>query len=241
MADLVHPSRDQVVQRAVDYFDKIAYIWGGFPGTNTQCWCMNDGTTQTSSSGHQGVNSGPYIASDCSGYTSWCWFMKSHNTTGYWIPRRINRVKNGNTFEESFPGIQPGDVVVRDHWHVNPVTNYNYGSTGHVGIFVGNNTVLHCSTSNWQRTTSKHGMSRTIGTPATCAGYSGYVKWDDTEGTPYDPDDIDDPVNGWNNTDGLPGQTTTPDEFMDSGGFLPYVFQSQYIKRYKKMKHYRLY
>ena len=57
MADSVRPDRSQVVQRAVDYFDRIAYIWGGFPGTNTKCWCMNDNTTQTSPNDLQGVNS----------------------------------------------------------------------------------------------------------------------------------------------------------------------------------------
>lgn len=244
MAESVRPDRSQVVQRAVDYFDRIAYIWGGFPGTNTRCWCMNDNTTQTSPDGHGGVNSGPYIASDCSGYVSWCWFKRSHVGTGYWISsvgRYHPRATNGNTFEESFPGIQPGDAVIRERYYVNPVTGYPYNSSGHIGIYVGNNTILHCSSNHWQGTTSKHGMSRTQGDKSVCAGYQGYTSWDDTEGTPYDPDDVDDPVNDWNNTDGLPGEPTTPNKFMDSGAFLPWVYNQQYIKKYKKMKHYRLF
>lgn len=239
MADLVQPSRNQVVQRAVDYYDKIAYIWGVFPGTNTQCWCMNDNTTQKSTSGHGGVNSGPYIASDCSGYVSWCWFMRSHKGTGAWIQDAILRERDGNTFEEVFPYIQPGDAVVRERYYVNPVTGYTYKTSGHIGIYIGNNTILHCSSQHWQGTTSKHGMSKTTGTREVVAGYHGYVVWSDEITVPYDPDLIDDPVNDWNNTDGQPGEPTTPNEFFDSGAFLPWVFNQQYTKKYKKMKHFR--
>lgn len=242
MADLQRPSRQQVVERAVSYFPKIAYIWGGFPGTNTKCWCMNDGTTQTSSSGHGGVNSGPYIASDCSGYVSWCWFQRSHIGTGYWIEamgRYHPRANLGNTFEECFPGIQPGDAVIRQKYYTNPVTGYQYTSSGHIGIYIGNNTVLHCSSSHWKGTTSQHGMSNTQGTKSICAGYQGYTSWDETEGEPYDPDEVPDPVEDWNQSDEKPGQPATPAPIFDESVFMYLVTSQQYTKKYKKMKHYR--
>lgn len=239
------PTRQQVVERAQYYFDRCAYIWGGFPGTNTRCWCMNDGTTQTSQNGHGGVKSGPYIASDCSGYTSWCWFLRSHVGSGSWISGQFSsnykdRTKLGDTFEESFAGIQIGDVLARPYGYRNPVTGA-FHKTGHVAIYIGNNTILHCSTSNWKNSTSLHGMSRNVGNKSICAGYQGVCSYDSSWSEDYDPEEIPDPVPDWNQSDGNPGEPATPIPIMDSPAFPFLISNNQYTKKYKKMKHYRMF
>jgi len=239
------PTRQQVVERAQYYFDKCAYKLGYWAGKPTNCWCMNDGTTQLSTSGHGGVNSGPYLASDCSGYTSWCWFLSSIATSPEYITGKFSknykpRTKNGDTFEESFVGIQIGDVVVRKYGYINPVTGYQ-SEIGHVALYIGNNTILHASSNYWEKTTSKHGMSRTIGSKANCAGYTGVCSYDSSWSADYDPEEIPDPVPDWNQSGGSPGAPGVPNEIFDSD-IPPYlIYNQQYTKKYKKMKHYRMF
>lgn len=240
---LEKPTRQQVVERAEYYFDRCAYIWGGFPGTGSKCWCMNDGTTQTTNTGHGGVNSGPYLQSDCSGYTSWCWFLRSHVGSGSWISGQFSRnykarTKLAETFEESFSGIQIGDVLARPYNYYNQATGSTH-KVGHVAIYVGNNTILHCSTSKWQSATSKHGMSRQQGNKTICAGYQGVCSYDSTWSEEYDPDEEPDPPIDWNQSDGKDGEPSVPIPAMDDPAFPALIANKQYTKKYVNMKLYR--
>lgn len=251
MADLQHPSREQVVARAVEYFDKCCYSWGGFPGTNTKQYCIRLPSGGADTTGNpncppatqENIVSGPWIGSDCSGYTSWCWYMRSHVGTRYWIGtvgmnRYRVRTVIGNTFEESFPGIQPGDCLIREIGYRNPLTGNKY-KTGHIVLYVGNNTILGCSQRDWSATSSKHGMHRQTGNKSVIAGYQGFTIWDNSEGVPYDPDEIDDPVGNWNQSDGQPGEPSTPEPILDEPAFFNLITRTQYTKKYTKMKHYR--
>ena len=165
--------------------------------------------------------------------------MKGHVGTYYWVdtvgrPRYRPRTRIGNTFEESFIGIQPGDCVIRTINDINPKTGKKY-TTGHIAIYVGNNTILEASTRHWKRTSSQHGMNRAIGTRDLCATFYGMTVWDETEGVPYDPDEIDNPVTDWNQSDGLPGEPATPSPIFDDNAFFNIVARTQYTKKYTKM------
>lgn len=240
---LEKPTRQQVVERAEYYFDRCAYVYTHFVGTFTPCWCTTDGSTHTTTQGYT-VQSGPYFATDCSGYTSWCWFLKSHHWSGHWISGDFARnykprTKIGDTIEESFSGIQIGDVLARPRHYKDPLTGKEHRE-GHVAIYVGNNTILHAATKSWRNTSSQHGMNRQQGTKVICAGYQGVCSYDSTWSEEYDPDEIPDPVPDWNQSDGKDGEPATHVPLVDEDIFEGIIAQNtQYTKKYVNMKLYR--
>lgn len=219
------PTRAQVVERAELWFDRLAYLWGAFPSTMTQVWCNANGDTQTSPNN---PISGPYYGTDCSGYTSWCWYLRSHVYSGTWGPtgayggaRYRAKSGSGNTYESLFLGIQPGDVLWR---------------SGHVAIYIGNNTILHASTRYWKGTTSQHGMQRQTSN----FNFNGYCSYDGTFSEEYDPEEIPDPAPSWNQGDRLPGEpANAPNGAESDEGFYYTIANLQYTKRRTLMKLYR--
>ena len=73
---------------------------------------------------------------DCSGYTYYV-FKKAANTT---IPRTsVAQSKYGTYVSKS--NLKPGDLVFFD------TSGVNDGNVSHVGIYIGNNEFIHCSSS----------------------------------------------------------------------------------------------
>lgn len=171
--------------------------------------------------------SGEYIACDCSGFTSCCWNTEGKYGSSAWTTGgkfgSNYRPKTGNTgiIEQDFPGIQEGDVL----WKYK-----------HVGLYVGNNTTLQLSQSNWPRTPNGHGGGIFTGSQE----FEGYVSYDGTFSADYDPDDEDfDPDYDISGDNSGHNQQYPPAETQD-GSQTVIMLSNQYTKRYKaKMKHWR--
>lgn len=213
-------TRQDVVDRAYNIYPLSGYIFQAvWWGSNPQVRCAKD------ANGYGYVTpSGPYVATECSGYTSWCWGLtEKMNTTGLapggrYSQEYITKVGNSIVLEECFPGIVYGDMLWRQ---------------GHVGIYVGNNTYLHASSTNWNSTTSGHGMSNTQGNKS---NFTHCLKFDSQYSGSYDPE-IEDPddVNLW---DGNAFEPQEPPDISDMGN-LYYEQTFQYTKRRTNMKFYR--
>ena len=203
-------NRAQVVERAYSWYRRCGYQWGG--------WVANMVT----------VAGTDLIATDCSGWTSWCWNTPTRHTSGSWSPTgyfggdnyRRRSAFTGRTIEEDYVGIQPGDVLWRD---------------GHVGLYVGNNTIIQASTAKWANTNVGNGFN--IGPDFQ---FDGFCSFDGSFSADYDPDE-DNPIddNGWDGSEDPP-VPTPPGDQSDPG--LAYLFaDNQYTKRKtrQQLKHYR--
>lgn len=182
------------------------------------------------------ISSGDYIACDCSGFTSCCWNTNGKKGSAAWSYNgefaRNYRAKSGNTgiIEQDFVGIQEGDVLWRGQWD----SDGSY--SGHVGLYVGNNTTLQLSQSNWPETPNKHGGGIFTGSQ----NFLGFCSYDGTFSAYYDPDDEDfDPDYDTSGSDDGENETYPSAEANDGAQTL-IVLSNQYTKRYKaKMKHWR--
>lgn len=213
-------TREDVVERAITIFDSCGYIWGAWPGTKPTQYCRyNQNTAQGEIS-----SSGPYIATDCSGFTSWCWALGYKRGSWSWSSSgefgknyRPRANTSAQTYTEIFPGIQPGDVLWRE---------------GHVGLYIGNNQCMEASTQKWAATPTGRGMKNTNNS----FNFSGYVSFDGTFAEDYNPIDTD--IIKDNVSDGEKG----PDPFItDVSGDELYIdfHDMQYTKRYWLMKRWR--
>lgn len=167
-------SRDEIVQRALDMFDKCGYIWGGYPGDEHHCYLGDDGN------GVEGEpeEGEPLISTDCSGYVSWAWNLGYHANSSYWSEAGAfggenyhKREAYTGIIEQDFPGIQPGDVLWKN---------------GHVVIYIGDNTTLEASTQRWTNTETQTGMVKRTGSRGDMLGYCSYP---DGTGTPEGEND----------------------------------------------------
>ena len=173
-------------------------------------------------------DTGQYYAADCSGWTSWCWNLTYKRGSSAWGPNgefsNLYRARTGFTgqyYEQDFAGIQPGDVLWR---------------SGHVVIYMGNNTIYNVSTQNWASTPTKSGcIIQTNG-----FNYDGYCSFDNTWSADYDPEDQN-PVED-NFTDHQPGPNPNPtppgDISSDAIVGFPYYYK-RYTRKYTNMKQYR--
>lgn len=214
-------TRDIVVERAEAWFPRVGYIWGGWPGTGTMCKMDDDGYGVVASDG-------PYYAADCSGWTSWCWNLGSKRGSSAWSANgefgflyRKREGFGGQYYEADFPGIQAGDVLWR---------------SGHVVIYMGNNTIYNVSTQNWKSTPTQRGCI----IQSNNFNFDGYCSFDNTWSEDYDPD-TQDPVED-NMTDHQPGPYPNPtppgDISSDAIGGFPYYYK-RYTRKYTLMKQYR--
>lgn len=219
-------SRAEVVARAYDIFPKCGYIWGGYPNGNSHCMLGANGVGVESSSG-------PYLSTDCSGFTSWCWMTRqkygsySWGPNGNWPSHYRPRVANTGDIETDFPGITPGDVLWRYH---------NDG--GHVALYVGGEEViLQASTKHWLNTNTGRGM-RYGKDSLNYLGYCSYdnssFSWDWDDYPDFNPDTED--ISPGPHT-GYPNPTPPGDVSDDFRTIIAY--NEQYTKRYTLMKAYR--
>lgn len=163
-------TREIIVGRALEIFNQCGYIWGAWPGTNPAQMC--DLNTVT---GRGELGGGPYIATDCSGFTSWCWALGYKRGSGSWAPSgefggnyRPRAQSEVQSYESLFPGIQPGDVLWRD---------------GHVALYIGNGQIMQASTQSWAATPTGRGMRRSTND----FNFKGYISWDGTFSPDYNP------------------------------------------------------
>lgn len=213
-------TRQDVIARAHNIFPQLGYIWGGWAGSPKKCKMGADGRGVLSSDG-------PYIASDCSGFTSWCWSVRSRWVSGDWGPNGVlgganyrPRTGNGNTYESIFIGISAGDVLWR---------------SGHVALYIGNNQVMQLSTQNWLATDTQRGAKLSTND----FNFNGFTSFDGEFAVDYDPDETDiDTDNVSDGEEGPPPNPTPPGDVSDNGLFYLLSIE-QYTKRYPLMKAYR--
>lgn len=214
-------TRDDVVNRALDIFDKCGYIWGAWPGTKPTQYCTYSEAEQKGV-----ISSAGYIATDCSGFTSWCWALDYKRGSWAWSndgelgeggryrPRQNSDVQS---YETLFPGIQKGDVLWR---------------SGHVALYIGGNEIMEASTGKWKATPTGRGMRRT----STNFNFQGFCTFDGTFSVDFDPGSID--INVDNVSDGeigpYPAQTD-----MSSDDLYIRFHDRLYTRRYNLMKEWR--
>lgn len=212
-------TREDVVARAKEIWGSCGYIWGAWPGTKPTQYCRFNESTE------EGVldSSGPYIATDCSGFTSWCWALGYKRGSWAWSASgefganfRTRANVEAYTYEELFPGIQPGDVL----WRIK-----------HVGLYIGNNECMEASTGKWKATHSGRGMKWTNNS----FNFSGFVSFDGSFAESYSPgtDIIKDNV-----SDGELGPYPA-DTDMSADDLYIRFHDIQYTKRYRNMKIWR--
>lgn len=203
-------TREEVVQRAYYAYPLCCYVYG----------------TAGMFTGYQiDTKYGKKYPMDCSAFVAWCWGWSRRTDTGtLWGSSMTVKVRaSGATIEEAFPGITPGDALIR-----------RAGETGHTGIYVGNNTYIHASTSEWYKL-PPCGVGISTG-PRT---FMGYVKYDNDSSFDYDPD-TENPVTKPNpEWDHVP---ETPPTYMN--GDLDYnanvkALNKRYIRNYKLCKYMR--
>lgn len=213
-------TRDDVFDRAISIFDSCAYIWGAWPGTKPTQRCSYN----TATAKGQIDASGPYIATDCSGFTSWCWALGYKRGSWAWSPdgefgRNYRPRSDSNilTYESLFPGIQQGDVLWRQ---------------GHVGLYIGNNRCMEASTQSWLATSTGRGMKNTDNS----FNFNGYVSFDGTFAEAYNPVDTNIAVD--NVSDGQLGPNPYITDVSSDDLYIDF-HDMQYTKRYWLMKRWR--
>lgn len=214
-------TRDDVVERAFNIFDKCGYIWGAWPGTKPTQYCQYN-----AAQGKGVIASSGYIATDCSGFTSWAWALDYKRGSWSWGPDgefssggkyRARANTQTQTYEALFPGIQKGDVLWR---------------SGHVALYIGNNEIMEASTGKWLATPTGRGMRRT----STNFNFSGFCTFDGTFSVDYNPGNID--INTDNVSDGVLGPNPAPTD-MSSDDLYIRFHDRQYLKRYSMFKEWR--
>ena len=203
-------TREEVVQRAYYAYPLCCYVYG----------------TAGMFTGYQiDTKYGKKYPMDCSAFVAWCWGWSKRTTTAdLWASSMCVRgVQAGATIEEAFPGITPGDALIR-----------RKTTTGHTGIYVGNNTFIHASTSDWA-SLPPCGVGLGYGVRT----WMGYVKYDNDNSFDYDPD-TEDPVTKPN-----PEWEHVPEEYptwangdLDRNANLKAV-NKRYIRNYKLCKYMR--
>lgn len=211
-------TREEVVARALDIFPKCGYIWGAWPGQVPTVYCHYSDTEKAGVSG-----SGSYIATDCSGFTSWCWGLDykrgswSWSVGGEYGGNYRSRVESATlSYESLFPGIQPGDVLWR---------------SGHVALYIGNNEIMEASTQKWAATPTGRGMRRTDSN----FNFSGFVSFDGSFSADFPPNV---PVIDGNISDGQKGPDPAPTDLSSDDLYIRF-YDVQYTRKYEKMRRWR--
>lgn len=212
-------TRDQIVSRAKEMYPKCGYVYDHYPGDGVPCHMGSDGWGK--------AGSGPYIATDCSGYVSWCWGLGHQEWSGQFGPdgafgrgHFVYREGASGNVEADFPGIEPGDIFWRD---------------GHVGIYIGNGESMEASTGHWSKTASQRGM---VHGAVKSSKWKGFCSYDKEFSLNYNPDE-DGNVNNWN-PHGGPNNPAQWPWLDDEGLYDAYLsLEDRYTKRYKLMKAWR--
>ena len=132
----------EVIQRAEHAYPLCVYVWGG--------GCL-----------YASRRSDGYYPADCSGYCSWCWGVGYHATSQAYSPygafssKVTRKASSTGQYETDFPGIQPGDVLGDGHYYTKE--NGERAWTGHVAMYMGNNTIYEYYTSDWDSSPVAHG------------------------------------------------------------------------------------
>lgn len=212
-------TRQDVVARALDIFDSLGYIWGAWPGTKPTQYC-----TYSESQQKGVISSSGLIATDCSGFTSWCWALGYKRGSWSWGPdgefgsgRYRKRISSEiQTYETLFPGIQPGDVLWRN---------------GHVALYIGNNEIMEASTGKWKATPTGKGTRRT----STNFNFEGFTSFDGSFSVDYPPT-IDIDTDNVSNGELGPLPATTD---MSADDLYIRFYDTQYTRKYQNMKRWR--
>ncbi len=214
----------------MDIFNDCYYVWGGYPNHYANCTSID--------SEPQSAYGRP---SDCSGFISWAWGLGSHYNSSTWNMSGLfgaayeNRNPNGSTISEVFPGIQPGDVLVR--WQ----GSQSAGTyQGHVALYIGNNQLAELYTGRWRRTENNHGSRIT----STNLNFMGYTKYSESFSGTYDDEEDDWLTFGFTGGGSVPSGPQnapfpdgSPGDISDAEAM--FYGNWQYTKKYSLMKAYR--
>jgi hypothetical protein len=216
-------TRNQIVERAIVMLGKCAYTPAGKPAngfTSANADGIFTGETIPTSAG-------PKLTTDCSAYVAWCWGKSGRTSTAdlvagaYGTPIR----KTGSTgiIEKDYPGIQPGDILVR-----------RSGGSGHTAIYIGSNTYAHASTSHWN-TSKPFGVGVDTG-----SDFTYYISYDPSMSFDYDPD-TEDPINKVNPPPVIIVPEANPYGYNGDYKYIGTIkaMNRRYIRNYKKCKYMR--
>lgn len=216
-------TRNQVVERAIVMLGKCAYTparepANGFTSANADGIFTGE-TIPTSA--------GPKLTTDCSAYVAWCWGKSGRTSTWYLMQGTygtpIKQTNATGIIEQDFPGIQPGDILVR----------YS-GGHGHTGIYIGSNTYAHASTSHWGGS-KPFGMGVDTGTD-----FTHMVSYDPSMSFDYDPD-TEDPINKVNPPPVIIIPEVKPQGYNGDYSYIARIkcMNRRYIRNYKLCKYMR--
>lgn len=212
-------TRTEVVGRALAIFDSLGYVWGAWPGTRPTQYCYFNEATQIGV-----IGQGNLIATDCSGFTSWCWGLDYKRGSWSWsaggefgsVNYRSRVASDVQTYETLFPGIQPGDVLWRE---------------GHVALYIGNNRIMEASTGKWKATPNGKGTR----TSSTNFNFQGFTSYDGSFSSDIPPGVP--PITG-NWTDGEVGQPPYKTDVSPDDLYIRF-YDKQYTRKYVNMKRWR--
>lgn len=115
----------QIIRVAISLYGKVPYQWGGKAsraGYDNTWWTFNENGEQ------KGL--------DCSGYVQWVYMTAGYDTD------LVNSLGNTSVILDSLEDISESDLEPGD------LGLLNHGETvNHVGIYLGNNFFIHCSSS----------------------------------------------------------------------------------------------
>lgn len=216
-------TRNQVVERAIVMLGKCAYTpageWAnGFKSANADGIFTGE-TINTSA--------GPKLTTDCSAYVAWCWGKSGRTSTlllmqgTYGTP--IKQSYATGIIEQDFPGIQPGDILVR-----------RSGGHGHTAIYIGDNTYAHASTSHWGGD-KPYGMGVDKGT-----AFTHFISYDPSMSFDYDPD-TEDPIDKVNPPPVIIEPEVKPQGYNGDYTYIGHIkaLNRRYIRNYKLCKYMR--
>lgn len=225
---ILHLTRDEVVARALNIFPDCYYVWGGYP--NHVTYCESKG----------GLYHATGRPSDCSGFCSWAWGLGSHYHSSTWSQpglfgrNYVRRARNTGSLSERFPGISPGDVLVR--WQGSPSSD-NY--QGHVALYIGNNQLAECYTGHWENSINRHGTRIS----SESFNFMGYTRYEEAFSGTYD-DEEEDPITfgftaGGQTVPSGPANNPFPDGSPGDISDWESMNQWQYVRRYQLCKYMR--
>lgn len=216
-------TRNEVVERAIVMLGKCAYTpwheWANGFYAQTAAGIFDGETIQTSA--------GPKLTTDCSAYVAWCWGKSGRTSTeilmngGYGTP--IPQSKSTHVIEQDFPGIQPGDILVR-----------RSGKHGHTAIYIGENKYAHASTSHWS-SSKPFGMGVDIGND-----FTHFISYDPSMSFDYDPD-TEDPITKVNPPPVIIDPEVKPQGYNGDYSYIQSIkaLNRRYIRNYKLCKYMR--